>query len=97
MWGDKPRPFLGEGVIFVLAGCVDSRETGGNALFPECLRGDLHSVRSTIEAYSRSAKIGGRAEASACGYDLRKSPDSRAAVRVLNNGRWTAYKIDRWD
>ena len=96
MWGDKPQPFLGEGMIFVLDGCADTRE-GGNAVFPECLRAEVHGARATIEAYSRGATLNERETASACGYDLRKQAGSNCLVRVLTSGRWTAYKIDRWD
>lgn len=96
MWGARPQPFLGEGMIFVLDGCVDSRDAS-SALFPECLRGELHEVRATIEAHSQSDKLSGREKASACGYDLRKQAGSSCTIRALSNGRWTTYKIDRWD
>ncbi len=91
-WGSKPMPFVSDGVVLVIDGCADTRTGSGNALFPECLRDDLHGVRSTVEAYSRAAELGGREEASACGYDLRKSA---AACRLRVAG--TEYHIDRWD
>lgn len=95
-WGDKPMPFLAEGVILLIEGSADSRVGSGNALFPECLREEMHAVRSTIEAYSRSAVMAGRAEASACGYDVRKS-SADCNLRVLAKGAWNSYRIDRWD
>lgn len=95
-WGDKPKPHLGEGVVLVIDGCMDTNEHSGNALFPECLREDLHQVRATIEAYSRSAKICGRDGQVACGYDIRKSA-ADCLLRVFSSGAWTPYRIDRWD
>lgn len=97
LWGDNPQPFLGEGAMLTLKGCIDTREGGGNSLFPECLKGELFQVRSTIEAYSRSAKLAGRESASACGRDLRKGQSINATVRLLKSGAWTTYLIDRWD
>lgn len=97
MWGARPQPHLGEGVVLVIANCVDRRSNQGNALFPANLRGDLHGVRSTIEAYSKRAVIGGRESASACGLDIRKGSNETAAVRVLASGGWAEYAIDRWD
>ena len=70
---------------------------GGNCLFPECLKGELHQVRATIEAYSRSATLAGWQDATACGRDIRKGRPINATVRLLKSGAWTAYHIDRWD
>jgi hypothetical protein len=78
-----------------LEGAVDSHD-GGNALFPECLKDDLHGVRATIEAYSRSARLAGREIASACGYDIRKS-SANCVLRSFSKGSWSNYRIDRWD
>lgn len=97
MWGDHPQPHLGEGFILTLAGCYDTRRVGGNGLFPECLKGELHQVRSTVEAYSRSAELEGREEATACGADIRNGQPIGVTVRVLKGGVWMAYTIDRWD
>lgn len=97
MWGDHPQPHLGDGVLFVIKGCVDSRDDQGNALFPVTLRDDLHGVRSVIEAYSKRAKITGREEASACGLGLAKGSDAGFLLRVTSRGAETDYKIDRWD
>ncbi len=101
MWGSHPMPQLSEGVVLILNGAVDTKESG-NGLFPECLKSELHGARASIEAYSRLAKISGRDEASACGYDIRKGTLGRmdglnCSLRVYVNGAWTRYKIDRWD
>jgi hypothetical protein len=100
-WGAHPMPFIGEGLVLVLEGAADSKDNSGNALFPECLKDELHGARATIEAYSRNAKLGGREVGQlASGYDVRKSnsPSSvDCTVRVLAGGAWTSYHIDRWD
>lgn len=95
-WGPVPMAFLSEGAILLLEGCLDSHRHGGNALFPECLKSDLHAVRSTIEAYSRSAQLAGREPGAACGWDLRKGTAS-IRLRGLVNGAWDQYHVDRWD
>jgi hypothetical protein len=85
----------GDGYLIVLRDCYDSRYDAGNALFPETLISELHSVRSTIEAYSKMAKIGGRGQASVCGHFMGQG-DKNLRVRVFTNGGWTPYLIDRW-
>jgi hypothetical protein len=97
LWGDQPKPHLGAGIVLVLEGAVDSQDSG-NALFPEFLAEDLHPVRATIEAYSRSATLSGRNKASACGYDLRAGRTyTHCILRVYSGGDWAEYQIDRWD
>lgn len=96
LWGSKPMAFSTDGVVLVIDGAADTKDDAGNALFPECLRTELHGARSTIEAYSRSAKIAGRDQASACGYDVRKSA-ADCVLRVFSAGAWSSYRIDRWD
>ena len=96
MWGLVAQPHLGEGVAFILKGAVDTHERGYD-LFPECLKPELHEVRSTIEAYARSAALVGREEASACGLDFRKGATPNYDVRVTVNGGRSVYRLDRWD
>jgi hypothetical protein len=97
MWG-KPQAYLGEGALLVIDGAVDTSTGQGNALFPETLRVELHGVRSTIEAYSRSATIGRGEGPFACGLGIGKSA-ATCVLRVLSaqGGAWTPYRIDRWD
>lgn len=95
LWGDKPQVHQGIGVILILQDAVDSFKDAGNALFPEILDSRLHGVRATIEAYSGSAQISGREEASACG--LMVVGNSGARLKVLVHGFWTDYTIDRWE
>ena len=79
----------------------DSRTNAGNALFPNFLKDDLHEVRATIEAYSKTAKIGGREEASANGYAFRANEATvrfpTTILRVTAGKAVTEYSIDRWD
>jgi hypothetical protein len=96
-WFDAKCEHQGKAAVFVLSGARDSRTGQGNALFPETLRSELHGVRSVIEAYSRRAEIGGREEASACGYHF-SSKGEAVTVRVRSaNGVQVDYRIDRWD
>jgi hypothetical protein len=97
LWGAEPRPEFGIGAMVILQGAVDSRDNQGNALFPEILRADLRGARASIEAYSRTAQIGGRAEASACGHSVNNKGALPQPLRVLTAGAWREYRIDRWD
>lgn len=98
-WNDDGQRFKhqGDGTILLLAGARETRQAGA-ALFPSLLRSELHGVRSTIEAHSKSSQMQGLAEGSAIGYDLRDGGKSfPATVRVTTAGRTQTYKIDRWD
>lgn len=93
MWSGK-HAHQGEGMIFVLDGCRETRESG-LALFPEILRSDLHEVRKVIEAHSRTGQPTGADEGSANGLLL----DDRNPIHVrvhLASGV-AEYKIERWD
>ncbi|WP_208446783.1 hypothetical protein [Burkholderia ambifaria] len=95
-----PHAHQGAGVLLVIEGAKDHRnERSGNCLFPECLKSELHAVRSVIEAYSRRASISGFDEASACGLMLQKSSrfGNGHRVRVTAKGATLEYVIDRWD
>lgn len=97
VWGLRQMPELADGVILVIEG---AREAGHSslALFPECLRSDLHAYRSTIEAYSRNGRLQDAALGSANGYDIRKGAKNiNVALRVLTGGVQSDYVIDRWD
>lgn len=94
--GDEAHYLAGDRLLLVLEGAHDSGTDQGNALFPECLRGDLHAVRATIEAYSKHATIGDAEGQLASGLDLARSA-ANCALRALSGGTWTFYHIDRWD
>lgn len=91
-YGDHPNH--GKGAVVVLEGAKDTRTGQGNALFPETLKSELREVRSTIESYSKSAKIGGREEASACG--LAVEPGLRLRVTDRSGVR-SEFVIDRYE
>ncbi len=94
--GDDAHYLAGDRLLLVLEGARDEGTDQGNALFPECLRGDLFSVRATIEAYSKRAVIGAADGQLASGLDLSRSA-ANCSLRAFANGAWTAYQIDRWD
>ncbi len=100
MWRDSGKfAHHGAGVVLVIDGCRDMDPRGGSALFPELLKSEYHSIRKTIEAYSRSAKIAGQEHASACGIDLRRGNTWSCRVRVTADGgaKVVIYDLDRWD
>ena len=85
-------------MFFILKGAKDTGyRTSGNALFPETLKAELREIRSTIEAYSRKAVLGGYDEASACGIRLQGNSKWNARFRVTTDVGTTVYVLDRWD
>lgn len=89
----------GKGVMFILDGCKDETwKLIGNAIFPEILKSEFHGIRSTIEAYSRGAKLFGADEASACGIMKHAGQDGwNIILRVVTKLGVTNWKLDRWD
>ena len=82
----------GKDAFLILEGAVDSSPTAA-MIFPETLKSEFHSIRATIEAYSKAGTLGGAEQASACGLAVRG-----AALRVtLQAGTVASYTIDRWD
>lgn len=90
----RPMPFVSEGAILIIEGAHD-RNLDNVCLFPEVLKDELHGIRSTIEAHSKSGQIAG-SEESACGFDLRKN-NATCTLRAFVDGAWSGYRIDRWD
>lgn len=90
----------GAGALFVLEGARHNNfPTGGNCLFPEFLRSELHQVRSVIEAHSKRSTIEGADLGSACGLIFQKQRSSRPSdvIRVHMRGASADYTLDRWD
>jgi hypothetical protein len=95
--GNHPLNHQGNGVNFLLKGAVDSRD-GGLAIFPEILKSDFHSIRSTIEAFSNRGTLEGRESANACGVMFAAGGTWNCTLRVTNMlGVESAYRLDRWD
>jgi hypothetical protein len=94
-WSGAKVDHHGNGAILLLAGArdTDCREL---ALFPETLRAELHAVRKTIEQFSKSRRIEGEEDASACGLILG-TENPRHRLRVRSATGVATYHIDRWD
>lgn len=101
-WFDESKnSHQGAGILLVLPNCRDSEyKSAGNGLFPQCMRSELHEVRATIEAYSRTAVLSGFDEPNlACGIKFGKENDLRGYVlRVQRkDGTVLSYALDRWE
>lgn len=91
-------PQHGERLMFVLEDCRDSKgDSVGLALFPECLRSELHSVRKTIEAFSAAGRLEGLSEASASGVLYTKGDKTLLTVRVRTGTSIQIIELDRWE
>lgn len=86
----------GKAVFFILKGAKDNGNVG-LALFPEIMKAELREIRSTIEAYSRTMKLDGYDEASACGIRLQGGSQWNARFKVTTDVGMTTYVLDRWD
>lgn len=97
MWNPNNRfEQMGEGVIFIIRDAKDMKYNDGLMLFPEILKSELHSVRSTIEAYSKTQKLG-NAKVPACGLMLQSGRNYNYVFSVKIKNTIQRYKIDRWD
>jgi hypothetical protein len=87
---------FGESVIFLLD---KARETtfAGSMLFPEILKSDLHEVRATIEAYSKTAKLSNQQGPHACGLSMIKNAEAGYRLKVLSGGIESKFNLDRWN
>lgn len=85
-------------VHFIVDGCRDTNyQRSGNAIFPETLKAEFHGIRSTIEAYSRNAKLDGYDSSSACGVRCGAGQSWNLLIRVKSKYGVTSYRLDRWD
>ena len=97
MWSDRPNGYTSVGAMFVLKGARDTRNPTA-CLFPNILKGELHEVRATIEAYSNGSQMQGKEEASVCGLLIQNSSKwLDVKLRVTSDVGVAHYKIDRWD
>lgn len=91
--GDK------KGVILLLKGMEETRKDMGLCLFPEILRPELHEIRATIEAFSRTGTPDSIPGPKACGLILSGGPRewSGVCVRVRTESGCVRYVLDRWE
>lgn len=97
-WADESGfQHQGNRALFLLEGAWDQHYNSGGGFFPENLKSELHSIRSTLEAYAMNATIAGKQEATACGVNLQAGIPWTFSVRVTTKGIAVIYKLDRWD
>ena len=87
----------GQGAFLALADAKD-RRSPGLALFPETLKGELNSVRKTIEQFSSSRRMAAAVGTQAAGLIVSGGRMQAFELRVtLPGGAVMRYSIDRWD
>ena len=80
-WHDAKHSQHKPGVLLALQGCRDVNRKQGGGFLPEFLRSDFHEIRSSLDAYAKSATIAGAASAECCGIALMNvAGDGSAAV-----------------
>lgn len=102
LWSEKRFKYQEKGVMFMLKDAIDKNRKykPGLALFPECLKSDLHSIRSTIEAFSNHGQLLEIEGQHACGLILQDHSNCSGwdvVFRVRTGEIWSKYKLDRWD
>lgn len=92
MWGDDLQAYSrsGNDAIFIIDGARETRNNLGNAIFPETLRSEFHSIRKVIEAHSLRSLIHQVNEPQVIGKGIG------CKVRV-HTSIVTEYHIDRYD
>ena len=83
----------------MIEGARDSKNAG-IALFPEIMRSEFHSIRTTIEAYSNSEKLednGTPYTVSGVIFDHKERWDCTLRVTDCNSTIPQEYFIDRWE
>lgn len=96
-WHSNKYTHFEKDIIFVLENCKDTLN-GSLSLFPETLKSEFHSIRSTIEAFSKKGKLEGFEEASACGIRFDGKNNRKLKLRVTDKtGNVLKYELDRID
>ncbi|WP_310481829.1 hypothetical protein [Chamaesiphon sp. VAR_48_metabat_403] len=100
LW-NQPEKFAnkGEKAFLLLQNAKDKQYQKGAGFFPESLKSEYHSIRSTMEAYAQNAVLAGKDEATACGIGLQKggSWDSILLRVTTGDNLQVKYQLDRWD
>ena len=86
----------GSSAILMIEGAADQRSSS-LALFPECLRSELHEVRATIEAHSRRAQLAKLPRGTQNAAGLRVGDNGPAEVWVRTAQGTARYVIDRME
>lgn len=95
-WKGNESPQEGKGLFLSIEKARETR-TASLALFPEILKGELHAVRSTIEAYSQRGQMKGLSEPHVAGLLLHANQKWDIQLAVTSNGVETVYTVDRFD
>ncbi len=97
MWGGNTQhKEVGNSALIVISGARDLNNRS-LALFPELLRSELHSVRRTIEAHSRSQKLELLEDGEQHAAGLRLGDGSTTHLVVRSAAGVAYYLIDRWE
>lgn len=97
-WSGKKYEHQGKGVMFILEGAYDTQKGSGLAIFPEILKTELRSIRSTIEAYSKAGHPEGREEGDANGILIQDNEThNRITFKVVSKGVTYQVSMDRWE
>ncbi|ANT45240.1 hypothetical protein Xoosp2_18 [Xanthomonas phage Xoo-sp2] len=86
----------GSSAILMIEGAADQRSST-LALFPECLRSELHEVRATVEAHSRRMALAKLPRGTQNAAGLRVGDSSPAEVWVRTAQGTARYVIDRME
>lgn len=87
----------GKHLFFLIGGCKDTSNKG-RGFFTETLKGEFHSIRSTLEAFTKEQEIQGLEAASACGIGMsEQKKEWNLPLRVTTGDSVTTYTLDRWD
>ncbi|MCP4569024.1 MAG: hypothetical protein GY841_15730 [FCB group bacterium] len=86
-----------DSVLLILEGCRDLR-SNSLAIFPGTLIPELRTVRKVIESYSRSKKIEGDEQATACGLMISQSSQNAGTKLIVTTKTGVAiFSIDLWE
>ena len=99
LWGERPLRQHGRHMFFLLEGCRDTGQGVARGFFTETLRGELHPIRSTLEAYTAAAILAGAEDAGACGIGMSDQAPWGLTLRVKKGdtvATYLTYLIDRW-
>jgi hypothetical protein len=96
-WFSDAFAHHGQALMILIDGAKDTR-AASLCLFPSLLRNELHAVRATIEAFSKSRQLEPpEGEGHAAGLMLEKGQNWDVLLRVDDGETVQTYRLDRWD